>query len=167
MIQPKHIAYIGIGSNVGDLYYNCLRAIEELTMHGGNRIVAESSLYKTEPIGYTNQRWFINCVVGLETPLGAKELLLLLKDIEVRLWRRKRLKWGPREIDIDLLLFDNQVINDTDLIVPHPEMEKRRFVLAPLSEITSDLIHPVMGVSIKDLLDSLGDSQRVEVIKRK
>ncbi|MFV1951628.1 MAG: 2-amino-4-hydroxy-6-hydroxymethyldihydropteridine diphosphokinase [Nitrospinota bacterium] len=163
--QVKHIAYIGIGSNIGNTYSNCLRAIEELNRSGKNRIVAKSSLYKTEPIGYTNQKWFINCVVELETLLSAKDLLLLLKDIEFRLGRTKGPRWGPRNIDIDLLLYDNQVINDTDLKVPHPEIKKRRFVLAPLSEIAPDLIHPVIGLSIKALLDSVGDAQRVEMLK--
>ena len=156
------IAFIGIGSNVGDKIGNCKRAIAEITKHEGNRLIAQSSLYKTEPIGYTQQDWFINCVIEIETSLTPYELLHVLEDIELSMGRKRSFTWGPRNIDLDILFFNQETIQCEGLTVPHPELEKRAFVLVPLCEIAGDYIHPLLKKSISQLVADLGNEQKVE-----
>jgi 2-amino-4-hydroxy-6-hydroxymethyldihydropteridine diphosphokinase len=157
-----NIAFIGIGSNVGDKISNCKRAIAEITQHEGNRLIAQSSLYKTEPIGYTQQDWFINCVIEIETNLTAYELLNVLEGIELSMGRKRSFKWGPRIIDLDILFFNQETIQCEELMVPHPELEKRAFVLVPLCEIAGDYIHPVLKQSISQLVAQLQGEQGIE-----
>jgi 7,8-dihydro-6-hydroxymethylpterin-pyrophosphokinase len=134
------VAYIGIGSNVGDRAVNCLKAIELL---------------------YKEQGDFINAVVSVETDLSARALLNACHAIESRLGRRRMLRWGPRIIDLDILLYGELVMNEPDLVIPHPLMEARRFVLAPLAEIASDALHPVLRKTAEQLLHELKDTHRV------
>jgi len=157
-----NIAFIGIGSNVGDKISNCERAIAEITQHEGNRLIARSSLYKTEPIGYTQQDWFINCAIEIETNLTAHELLHVLEGIELSMGRKRSFKWGPRIIDLDILFFNQDTIQCEELMVPHPELEKRAFVLVPLCEIAGDYIHPVLKRSISQLVAQLKGEQGIE-----
>ena len=157
-----NIAFIGIGSNVGDKIRNCKRAIVEITQHEQNSLIAQSSLYKTEPIGYTQQDWFINCVIEIETSLTAYELLHILENIELAMGRKRSFKWGPRIIDLDILLFNEETIRSEELTVPHPELEKRAFVLAPLCEIAGDYMHPVLKKSISQLMAQLEGEQGIE-----
>lgn len=157
-----NIAFIGIGSNVGDKISNCKRAIAEITQHEGNRLIAQSSLYKTEPIGYTQQDWFINCVIEIETNLTAYELLHVLEGIELSMGRKRSFKWGPRIIDLDILFFNQETIQCEELMVPHPELEKRAFVLVPLCEIAGDYIHPILKKPISQLVAQLKGEQGIE-----
>jgi len=157
-----NIAFIGIGSNVGDKISNCERAIAEITQHEGNRLIAQSSLYKTEPIGYTQQDWFINCAIEIETNLTAHELLHVLEGIELSMERKRSFKWGPRIIDLDILFFNQDTIQCEELMVPHPELEKRAFVLVPLCEIAGDYIHPVLKRSISQMVAQLKGEQGIE-----
>lgn len=157
-----NIAIIGIGSNVGDKVRNCGRAIAQVTQHKQNRLLAQSSLYKTEPIGYTQQDWFVNCVIEIETGLTALALLHVLEDIEQSMGRRRTFKWGPRIIDLDILFFNDDIIHCEDLTIPHPELQKRAFVLVPLCEIAADYIHPLLKKSISQLLAQLGDGGGIE-----
>jgi 2-amino-4-hydroxy-6-hydroxymethyldihydropteridine diphosphokinase len=158
----KHIAYIGIGSNVGDKARQCERGISELLRLDRHRLLARSSLYKTQPIGYSEQDWFINLVIKLETEMDAPALLCSLKEIESRLGRVKTLRWGPRAIDLDILFFNDYQIQADELTVPHPLIQDRQFVLVPLAEIDPDLTHPVLKKSVKELLEQLGEDQGVE-----
>ena len=158
----ENSAFIGIGSNVGDKIRNCRRAITEISQCEQNRLIAQSSLYKTEPIGYTQQDWFINCVIEIETSFTAYELLHVLEDIELSMGRERIFKWGPRIIDLDILFFNEEIIRCEGLTVPHPEAQNRAFVLTPLREIAGDYIHPLLKKSITQLVADLGDEQGIK-----
>ena len=160
-----HIAYIGIGSNLGDKVYQCETAISDILRADQNKLLAKSSLFKTKPIGYTSQDWFVNSVIKIETDLKPLDLLRLLKDIESRLGREKTFRWGPRAIDLDILLFDKEEIEIEGLQIPHPRLQERQFVLIPLAEIDRSLIHPVLKKSIGELLENLKEDQGVEKIQ--
>jgi len=148
------IAYIGIGSNLGDRAHNCRRSIE-LLRQKGIIVEKESSLYETEPWGVKSQPLFLNMAIMLETKLHPGELLTILKDIEEKMGRGETFHWGPRIIDLDILLFDNLVMDKEDLKIPHPYLHKREFVLRPLCEIAAYVQHPVLKLSMKELLQSL------------
>lgn len=159
------ICYIGVGSNLGNALKNCHHAVESLTLAKGIEITRVSSFYKTEPVGIENQNLFINAVVEIKTVLSTHNLFQTLQNIEKDMGREREVKGGPRIIDLDLLFYGQEVFQDADLIVPHPEVQKRRFVLEPLCEIASYLIHPAFGVSIRGLKDRLIDNKMVEMIK--
>jgi len=133
------ICYIGIGSNIGDALQNCKHAIEILSRKSGIKLVRYSSFYKSEPVGIENQEWFVNTVVEIETTFFVHQLMNILKDIEKEMGRTREIKGGPRIIDLDLLFYNHDILNEPDLIVPHPELHKRNFVLKPLGEIASYL----------------------------
>ena len=149
------IAYIGIGSNVGDREANCRKAIELLAEAG--RVVRVSSLYRTEPVGYHEQEDFINAVAAVETDLTPNDLLRVCHAIEDRLGRKRGLRWGPRTADLDILLFGSQVVNQPGLAIPHPRMAVRKFVLIPLVEIAPDAVNPQLHRTAAQLLDELND----------
>lgn len=153
----KHIAYISIGSNVGDALGNCRQALERLAADGAVRVAARSRVYRTEPVDYTAQEWFINLVVRVETGLSPAGLLERLQAIEGQLGRsRPAVRFGPRVIDLDILLYDALVQEGPALSLPHPRMHRRRFVLQPLCDIDPDLIHPALGQTVRALLADLG-----------
>ena len=158
----RHIAYIGIGSNVGDKARQCERGISEILKLDRHRLLARSSLYKTQPIGYSEQDWFINLVIKLETEMDAPTLLCSLKEIESRLGRVKTLRGGPRTIDLDILFFNDHQIQTDELTVPHPLIQDRQFVLVPLAEIDPNLTHPVLKKTVKELLERLKEDRGVE-----
>ena len=160
------VCYIGIGSNLGNTLQNCKYAIESLSRINGINPTRTSSFYKTEPVGIEKQNYFINAVVEITTTLSARDLLQALRKIEKDMGRKREAKGGPRIIDLDLLFYGQDVIRETDLVVPHPEIHKRRFVLEPLYEIASYFIHPVFGISIRGLRDRLTDTKIVEMIKK-
>ena len=159
------ICYIGIGSNLGNALKNCQHAVESLSLAKGIKITSVSSFYKTEPVGIENQNMFINAVVEIRTDLSARKLFQALQNIEKDMGREREVKGGPRIIDLDLLFYGQEIIQDADLIVPHPEIQKRRFVLEPICEIASYLIHPDFGVSMRGLKDRLSDNKMVKMIK--
>jgi 2-amino-4-hydroxy-6-hydroxymethyldihydropteridine diphosphokinase len=153
------IAYIGIGSNVGDREAHCRKAIELLAEAG--RVVGISSLYRTEPVGYQEQEDFINAVAAVETELQPAGLLQLCHSIEDRLGRTRGLRWGPRTADLDILLYGSQVVNQRGLAIPHPRMALRKFVLTPLVEIAPDAVDPRLHRTAAQLLDELNDRHLV------
>mgnify|MGYP001044482987 CR=1 FL=1 len=152
------IAYIGIGSNLGNRQKNCLRAIELLEKRG-IIVKKKSSMYETEPWGVKDQPQFINMALEVETELEPHELLRTLKDVEREVGRGVTFKWGPRIIDLDILLFNDLFLREDNLQIPHPLMHERDFVLKPLCEIAPERIHPLLKVSICDLLQELAKSE--------
>jgi 2-amino-4-hydroxy-6-hydroxymethyldihydropteridine diphosphokinase len=157
-----HIAYIGIGSNLGDKLSQCERAVSEILKIDRHKLLARSSLFKTQPIGYTPQDWFVNGVLKIETDLEALELLRTLKTIESNLGRTETFRWGPRAIDLDILFFDDIEIHTEELQIPHPRIENRQFVLIPLAEIDRNLVHPVFKKTVQQLLNDSKEDQGVE-----
>jgi len=151
-----HRAFIGTGSNLGDRKANFLEAIDRIQKLPGTRIVKQSSLYESEPLGDA-KTWFVNAVIEIETECSADELLKRLKSIETAMGRKRvrGKRWGSRIIDLDILFFDSEIINKRNLKVPHPELQNRRFVLAPLSELAPQMIHPKLTSSISELLAAL------------
>ena len=157
-----HIAYIGMGSNLGDKLDQCEKAISEILKIDRHKILAKSSFFKTQPVGYTSQDWFVNGVIKIETDLEAFELLRALKTIEAQLGRTETFRWGPRTIDLDILFFDDIEIDTEELQIPHPLLQNRQFVLIPLAEIDRNLIHPALKKTIQELLDNCKEDQGVE-----
>lgn len=131
------LAYIAMGSNLGDREYYLREAVNRLAQESRIQVIAESSLYETEPVGYTEQGAFLNQVIAVRTTMTAHDLLYLLLDTERDLGRTREIRFGPRTLDLDLLLYGNDVIHTKDLIVPHPRMEERAFVLIPLTDVAS------------------------------
>jgi 2-amino-4-hydroxy-6-hydroxymethyldihydropteridine diphosphokinase len=156
-----HIAYIGIGSNLGDKLDHCEKAVSEILKTDRHKLLAKSSFYRTQPIGYTSQDWFVNGVIKIETDLEAHELLRALKTAESQLGRTETFRWGPRTIDLDILFFDDVEIHTEGLQIPHPLIQDRQFILIPLVEIDRNLIHPVLKKTIQELLNSLKEDQGV------
>ncbi len=146
--------FLSIGSNLGNRKENCLKAIEEIKKIS-IKIKKISSLYETEPWGIKDQPSFINLAIEVETTISPKELLSAIKEIEKTLERKETYRWGPRTIDIDILLYDNLIIDDNDLKIPHAHMHERDFVLKPLSEIAPDTIHPVLKKPILQIYNNL------------
>ena len=156
------ICFLGIGSNIGDAAANCAAAVKRISDVDGVRALRCSSLYKTQPVGFEEQDWFVNGVVEIRTMLGPLSLMNAMQGVENEMGRYRGEKWGPRIIDIDILLYGQAIIEEEGLVIPHAELHKRRFVLVPLNEIASCAIHPVFGVSAKGLLDRLQDKNKVE-----
>ncbi|RMF95468.1 MAG: 2-amino-4-hydroxy-6-hydroxymethyldihydropteridine diphosphokinase [Candidatus Schekmanbacteria bacterium] len=154
--------YLSLGSNCGNKEENLNSAIEEISKIKNTEVKKISSKYLTEPYGYESSQWFLNCAVLIETSLLPDELLEALSSIEKKYGRTKERESGKdRTIDIDILLYENKIINERNLEVPHPRMCERRFVLEPLSEIASEIIHPVNGKKISHLLQICKDSKKV------
>lgn len=149
----SHTAYLSLGSNVGNRAANLREARERLSRIG--TIVAASSAYETEPLEVREQPWFLNAVVALQTSSTPQELLRDVLSIERAMGRERTQPKGPRNIDIDILLFDDQKVHAPGLTIPHPAMQGRMFVLAPLAEIAPNLTHPVSGVTISELHNAL------------
>jgi 2-amino-4-hydroxy-6-hydroxymethyldihydropteridine diphosphokinase len=162
-----HRVHIGIGSNLGDRRANTAEAIERVLQLPGTRVVRASSLYESEPLGNA-KTWFVNSVIEVETELLPDALLKKLQAIEEAMGRKrvKGKRWGSRIIDLDILLFDQDVIDKRNLKIPHPEMHKRRFVLLPLAELAPHVVHPQLGQSISTLLATVKDDKRVALLPR-
>lgn len=152
-------AALGFGSNIGEREENLKRGLALLEEEGTVRVLAVSPLYFTKPVDYEDQDWFVNGAAEIETSLSPRELLGLLKSVETSVGRTKGgVRFGPRVLDMDILLYGDGIIEEDDLTIPHPRMDKRRFVLAPLCDIVPDWVSPVSGVSVRGLLDALGEN---------
>ncbi len=156
-------AYLSLGSNLGDRASHLRQALTQLSTLG--TLGAVSSFYETEPVEFTAQPWFLNCVLALETDLPPQRLLEGILAIEKGMGRERTQPKGPRLIDIDIVLFGNSVVRVPGLTVPHPALHERRFVLAPLAEIAPDARHPVLQLTMWELLLQLPPGQRVRKVE--
>lgn len=150
------IAYISLGSNMGDKVASLKQAVLLLQQHPSIIVTKVSSIYDTDPVGYEEQDVFMNIVVEIETTLFAQELLNVCQEIEQNLKRERIIHWGPRTMDLDIILYGQEIITTTRLLVPHPRMHERAFVLVPLAEIAPNKIHPKTNTSITELLAQVG-----------
>lgn len=158
----ENAAYIALGSNLGDRELNLLRAVAEVGRLPDSRVTALSAFYETSPVGPVTQDAFYNAVLRLSTRLEPRSLLANLLRIESDIFKRDRTTpHGPRRMDLDLLLYGDMTIHEENLIVPHPRLVERRFVLQPLGEIAPDLLHPLTGKTILELLSSLKSDEIV------
>lgn len=163
MEQWGTIAHLGIGSNENSPYERCLEGIQKLSLINAIRLIQCSNFYRTEPVGLKHQEWFINAVLEIRTLLSPYDLLSTLQNVEREMGRVRTVKNGPRVIDFDILLYNQDVISDEDrLIIPHPALHKRKFVLVPMNDVASYVIHPAFGVSMKGLLERCKDKSVVE-----
>ena len=153
-------AYISIGSNMGNKKENLEKAISELSQVKDTFVTKKSKIIETEPFGYKEQDDFLNACVGIKTLLPARELLKELLAIEKRMGRERKIKWGPRIIDLDIIFYGKEVIEEDDLIVPHPYMEYREFVLKPLEEIIPNFVHPLLMKRVSTLRKELEENEK-------
>ena len=157
----RHTAFICVGSNLGDKIENCRRAIVELTRGDASRLIAQSPKYRTEPVDYRDQDWFVNYVVKIETVLDPLSLLQVLKSIEHRAGRqRDTVRFGPRVLDLDIIFYGDLVIHTPQLSIPHPRMHKRRFVLRPVCDIDPHIKHPVLDRTVQSLMQNLDETDQ-------
>lgn len=155
------LAYISLGSNIGDRFQHLKDAIQALHSRQGVSVPTISSIYETAPVGYTDQADFLNVVVAVETQLSARQLLEVCQEIEQQLGRIRDVRWGPRTVDLDILLYNHDAIETERLIVPHPRMHERAFVLTPLLEIAPTVAHPVTGKQYSEEAAVLDDVVRI------
>lgn len=160
-----HKVYLGIGSNMGDKEQHIRDAIAVFSGHSKCRNVEVSSLYTTKPYGVTEQDDFVNGVFSVETLLLPEEILMLIQEIETMQNRVRTMHWGPRTIDVDILFYDDAVIGTKELMIPHPEIAKRDFVLIPLCELAEFMVHPVSGKRMKELLEELTGADYEQTIE--
>ena len=155
--------FLSIGSNLGDRVANIQQAVSMLSLDNRIKILKTSSFYETQPWGNKNQPWFINAAMAIETVLDPEELLSIFQNIELKLGRKRGLfkKWSERTLDIDILMYDEQIINSKNLIIPHPYMHERAFVLVPMLEVKADLVHPIFNKTISELYDELQNPEDV------
>jgi 2-amino-4-hydroxy-6-hydroxymethyldihydropteridine diphosphokinase len=165
-IDPKQgmLAYIALGSNIDNREMYLKQAIASLYHHADIEVKACSSIYETEPVGYVEQSPFLNMVIALQTKLPAMELLKVMKEIEQQLGRTRDVRWGPRTIDLDMLFYGKEEIESEELVIPHPRMYERAFVLTPLAEILQKQDHAPEGIS--ERLDKLEGKEGVKVWKK-
>ncbi|MFJ5625192.1 2-amino-4-hydroxy-6-hydroxymethyldihydropteridine diphosphokinase [Peribacillus loiseleuriae] len=163
----ENYSYLSIGSNIGDRSTYIKEAILLLHEIEEVNVVQTSSLYETAPIGYLDQPQFLNAVILVSTGLGAEELLSVCQEIEQRLGRKRDIHWGPRTIDLDILLYNHENIETERLSVPHPRMMERAFVIVPLLEINPTIMLPNTDTPLNDILEKLEDKEGVQLWKQK
>jgi len=157
----RHLVFLSLGSNVGNSSETLEQAISYLNDNGFIKLIKKSSIYLTEPWGYKNQNWFYNLAIEGQTEFSPYEFINFIKTIEVYLGRQRRNHWTEREIDIDLLFYDKLILQNQKLTIPHPQIENRRFVLVPMDEIAPNYVHPLLNLSIHEILLNCKDKSKV------
>ncbi len=162
-VAARHVVYLSVGSNLGDKLDNCLKGIAAVTETGESALYRTSRFYRTSPVDFTDQDWFVNAVVKICTRLDSVALLDQLIAIQKRLGRKTEIvRFGPRVLDLDILLYDDCLVQTQRLEIPHPRMHKRAFVLQPICDIDPAVTHPVLGKTVAELLECIEDKdQRV------
>lgn len=158
-------SYISLGSNLGEREQYIKSALNELQNHQGIKLLRVAALYETAPWGYLEQNWFLNTVAEIETELTPVELLNLLTGIEANLGRTREKHWGPRTIDLDILLYGQETVNLEELQIPHPRLTERAFVLVPLAELCADMRLPD-GQEVSSLKEKISREQEINMVKR-
>ncbi len=160
--------FLGLGSNVGDRFRFLQKAADMIKAVPGLRVIWYSSVYETDPWGNADQERFYNAVAEIETELAPVDLLKILKDIETQIGRTpSAVPWSPREIDLDILLYDGLVVSNETVTVPHPHLHDRRFALVPFREIAPDVVHPINGMTVEEMAAACADRGKVVKISHR
>ncbi len=162
--MTPHRVFISVGSNLGDSLDNCRKGIERLCLDDKVKLITRSGFYKTEPVDFTDQNWFVNAALLVETTLSPLALLDRTQAVQKQLGRKgTAVRFGPRVLDLDIIFYDDLVMDSERLTIPHPRMHKRRFVLQPICDIDPDVIHPVLERNVQDLLNQVvTDGQEIQ-----
>ncbi len=163
----NNIAFIALGTNMGDREYYLASALQAIQECKDMDIIDFSSIYETDPVGFEEQAQFLNMVIKVKTNHSPLDLLKVLQDVELDFGRERKVRWGPRTLDLDILLYNHEIIETERLIIPHPRMSERAFVLLPLVEIESNIQIPTVSRPISILLDELQDKEGVRIWKRR
>lgn len=163
----ENSAYLSIGSNIGDRLGSLRKAIQLLDKSDQIKVELVSSIYETDPIGYVDQACFLNAVIKISTSLQPEELLQACLQIELDLGRKRGIRWGPRTLDLDILLYNQENIETESLLVPHPRMQERAFVMIPLMELDPDIKLPNVNTSLDDIVEKIPDKEGVRLWKQK
>ena len=163
----ENIAYLGVGSNMGDRLNFLYQSVLNLQNHDEIEVITSSSIFVTKPVGYTDQENFLNMVIKVRTSLTPVDLLAVTQEIERKLGRKREVRWGPRTLDLDILLYNQENIVTEDLIIPHPRMAERAFVLIPLMEIDGHIENPYIKIPVSFSIDELRDREGVQLWKRR
>jgi 2-amino-4-hydroxy-6-hydroxymethyldihydropteridine diphosphokinase len=163
--MKRHTVYISVGSNMGDKVAHCRSGIARVADHPAITLTATSPFYRTAPVDYTTQDWFVNAVFRVATSLAPHDLLAVTSAVQTAVGQGpKAIRFGPRILDLDLIFYDDLILAHADLELPHPRMHKRRFVLQPICDIDPQFVHPVLGCRIRDLLITLEDDAQEVVL---
>ena len=160
------VAFIGVGSNVGDAFENCLQGVRAVIGDERATFVALSSLYRTSPVSPVAQADFLNCALKITWRSTPRELLSLLMKVEAHLGRARTVRFGPRTLDLDILFFDDLVLDIPGLAIPHPRLHQRKFALVPCLEIDPGLVHPRLRRPLVEYLEEIGDEQTIALFGR-
>ena len=163
----QNIAYLGVGSNMGDRSNFLYQSIVNLQNHDEIEVITSSSIFETKPVGYTDQDYFLNMVIKVRTSLKPHDLLRVAQEIERKSDRKREIRWGPRTLDLDILLYNQENIVTEDLIIPHPRMAERAFVLIPLMEIEEHIDNPYIKIPVSSSIDELQEREGVRLWKRR
>lgn len=154
--MTEHFAYLSIGSNLGEPLRNCCTGIKLLCEDGQVELLAQSPFYETQPVDYLDQNWFVNAALHVRTRLSPQALLKKTQQVQKRLGRKTdAVRFGPRILDLDIIFYDDLCIESPRLVIPHPRMHKRRFVLQPIYDIDPTVMHPGLGKNVQELLNQL------------
>ncbi len=153
--------YISVGANMGDKLENCRNGIAAVADHPEMTLVSQANFYKTAPMDFKDQDWFVNTAIGITTTLLPKALLIELQAIQSKIGRKKSaIRFGPRILDLDIIFYGDQTLKSESLTIPHPRMHLRRFVLQPLCDLVPDFVHPIFNKELKRLLNELDPGEQ-------